>query len=249
MCTVTIVAKESGYYLGMNRDEKLTRPVALPPKTKTLNGRTIISPSEPGGGTWAAVNDAAVCFALINWYSVPATGRAASISRGTVVNSVCAAVAKRDVAATLVNLPLTLINPFRLIGVFPVSRQISEWRWDRSVLSSIDHPWKTDQWASSSVDEPTAQRTRHETFRQALQEADSETLSWLRRLHSSHSPQRGAFSICMHRPDAATVSYVEVEVQNTRRAMSYISSAPCCCAGSSLFFPVHANQTLPGLMP
>ena len=32
-------------------------------------------------------------------------------------------------------------------------------------------------------------------------------LNWLRRLHRSHLPERGPFSICMHRSDAATVSY------------------------------------------
>ena len=32
MCTVTFIARQKGYCLGMNRDEKLTRPTGLPPK-------------------------------------------------------------------------------------------------------------------------------------------------------------------------------------------------------------------------
>ena len=52
-------------------------------------------------------------------------------------------------------------------------------------------------------------------------------LDWLRRLHRSHSPQRGPFSICMHRRDAATVSYTEVAVSKRRATMRY-KSGPCC---------------------
>jgi len=50
----------------MNRDEKLTRPTGLPPKKRMVNGRAVISPSEPGGGTWIALNDHGATLALIN---------------------------------------------------------------------------------------------------------------------------------------------------------------------------------------
>jgi uncharacterized protein with NRDE domain len=81
MCTVTFIARRNGYALGMNRDEKLTRPAGLPPRLTHLNGRTIIAPSEPSGGTWIGVNDTGATFALINWYSV----RAASLARPSAV--------------------------------------------------------------------------------------------------------------------------------------------------------------------
>ncbi len=69
MCTVSFIARKNGYALAMNRDERLTRVVGLPPPKKAINGLTIILPSEPGGGTWIAVNKSGVTFALINWYS------------------------------------------------------------------------------------------------------------------------------------------------------------------------------------
>src|SRR6266853_2821052 len=70
MCTVTFIARRRGYCLGMNRDEKLARPTGLPPRKKMVNGRAVISPSEPGGGTWIALNDQGATLALINWYSI-----------------------------------------------------------------------------------------------------------------------------------------------------------------------------------
>ena len=42
MCTVTFIARKSGYALAMNRDEKLTRVPGLPPSKKTINGRTVL---------------------------------------------------------------------------------------------------------------------------------------------------------------------------------------------------------------
>src|SRR5574338_141343 len=88
MCTVTFVAQQKGYYLGMNRDEKLSRVAGLPPTKRRVNGRNVICPSEPAGGTWISLNDAGVCFALINWYSVADRVEHQPISRGEVVKIV-----------------------------------------------------------------------------------------------------------------------------------------------------------------
>ena len=57
MYTVTFIAGNSGYALGMNRDEQLTRVKALPPTRQQINDRAALFPSEPGGGTWMGVKD------------------------------------------------------------------------------------------------------------------------------------------------------------------------------------------------
>jgi hypothetical protein len=49
----------------------------------------------------------------------------------------------------------------------------------------------------------------------------------LRALHASHLPQRGPFSICMHRPEATTVSYSEVVASAKRITLRYQPGAPC----------------------
>src|SRR5882672_3511563 len=134
MCTVTFIARQRGYCLGMNRDEKLTRPTGLPPKKKQMAGRAVISPSEPGGGTWIAVNDHGATLALINWYSITARVGGKAVSRGEVINSMSAAISA-DVADSALNgLPLNRIKPFRLIGIYPVTRGIVEWRWNMNRL-------------------------------------------------------------------------------------------------------------------
>jgi len=198
MCTVTFIARQKGYCLGMNRDEKLTRPTGLPPNKRNVNGRAVLCPSEPGGGTWIALDDRGRTFALINWYSITARVLGKAVSRGEVVNSVSTASSPDFADGALARIPLNRINPFRLIGVFPVTGEIVEWRWNLKQLIRKNHRWKSQQWISSGFDEPTAQRVRGRTFEQARRQLSVGSLDWLRRLHRSHSPQAGPFSTCMH---------------------------------------------------
>src|SRR5205823_1452898 len=90
-----------------------------------------------------------------------------------------------------------------------------------------NHRWKSQQWISSGFDERTAQHVRGKTFRRAERQYSAGSLDWLRRLHRSHSPQAGPFSTCMHRADAATVSYTEVAVSSRHATMRYHAGAPC----------------------
>jgi hypothetical protein len=227
MCTVTFIARKNGYALGMNRDEQLSRVSGLPPSKKMIGGCAVLAPSEPGGGTWIALNDTGITFALINWYSISARVKAETVSRGQVVNAVCTAKTPELASAVLARLPLQRINPFRLIGVFPATNEIAEWRWDLKTPVRIKHRWKDQQWISSGFDEPAAQRSRSRTFRAALKQISAGRLGWLRRLHRSHSPLAGPFSTCMHRADAGTVSYTEVNISPTKALMSYLAGSPC----------------------
>jgi hypothetical protein len=52
-------------------------------------------------------------------------------------------------------------------------------------------------------------------------------MSQLRRLHCSHQPERGAFSVCMHRDDAETVSYTEIIAGQDGARMRHAAGALC----------------------
>ena len=228
MCTVTFIARSQGYALGMNRDEKLARVRALPPAPQEIAGRTALFPSEPGGGTWIGVNDAGATYALINWYSVPARPSAHAMSRGSVVRSALGFDTAPRCGDELTRLPLDQISPFRLIGIFPHDRQVVEWRWNLLHLERLDHQWKTSIWISSGFDEPGAEQTRRETFNEAVRKQPLQSLRWLRRLHASHAPAAGPHSVCMHRDEAATVSYTEIVVTDSVARLAYADGAPCC---------------------
>jgi hypothetical protein len=227
MCTVSFLPLPEGYALLMNRDEQRTRAQGLPPTLEDREGRRILSPSEPGGGTWVAVNDAGTSWALINWYSIPKRPRSHPMSRGAVVRGVAASLGPAKTESLLESFPLDQMNPFRLIGIFPADRQVHEWRWNNDAMVAISHPWRVGHWISSGFDEPQAERVRGTTFRDHPVADGDNPLEWLRGMHRSHLPQSGPFSICMHRDDAVTVSHSEIRVTRSEATMTYQDGPPC----------------------
>lgn len=173
------------------------------------------------------MNDSGATLALINWYSIPFSVTGRTVSRGKVVNLALLSDSPAQVEVALVTLPLAQVNPFRLIGVFPFEKAVVEWRWNLKQLERLHHRWQTSTWISSGFDEPGAQQTRGEAFDKALREGSAGRVDWLRRLHRSHGSKCGPYSTCMHREDAATVSYTEVTVSRRRATMRYTTGAPC----------------------
>jgi len=231
MCTVSFLPNKHGFYLAMNRDEKLDRFTALPPTIVDLTERRAVFPREPEGGTWISINDAGICFALINWHRIACAPSRSNVSRGEVVKALAARSSTEEIANGLAALPLRRLRPFRLIAINSSKKKITESRWNGKQLTTSKHAWERRHWFSSGVDERRAELERSRVCDSAKVRNSVANLSWLRRLHRSHSPKRGPFSICMHRSDAATVSYTEVIVSAQRVTMRY-KAGPCCANGA-----------------
>lgn len=227
MCSVTFWPRRDGYLLAMNRDEKWTRAAALPPSLHDIGGHVAIYPSEPNGGTWIGLNNAAVSFALVNWYAIPARPLLRPVSRGEVVKRLLATSNSDEASELFATLPLENIPPFRVAGIFPAARSVWEWRWNGESMVASPGDWSPRQWLSSGLDEPQAQKIRGQTFSNRCGCADAGEADWVRALHSSHEPQRGAFSMCVHREDAGTVSYTEIECGDRTGSLRYFDRSPC----------------------
>jgi hypothetical protein len=225
MCTVSFVPKENGFHLAMNRDERRSRLTALPPAIVDLGQRRAVFPREPHGGTWIAANNNGACIALINWHRIEREPRQEIVSRGIVVERLADKSSSKEIGRALTTLPLLKLRPFRLIAIIPGEHAVSEWRWDLEELKQLEHSWKRQHWFSSGFDEAKAERERCCVCRQDRQSNTS--IAGLRKLHRSHAPERGPFSICMHRDDAATVSYTEVTVEDHKVTMRYKPGPPC----------------------
>ena len=231
MCTVSFLPHARGFYVAMNRDEKLDRFTALPPKIVDLVGRRTLFPREPTGGTWVSTNDAGVCLALINWHRVAREPRHDPVSRGQIVRELAGKSSADEIANGVAKLPLRKMRPFRLIAIVPSERLATEWRWNLERLTMRNHEWQQQHWFSSGFDESRAELERQRVCAAAQGRRSTRSLEWLRRLHRSHAPKRGPFSICMHRPDASTVSYTEVVVSGRCATMRY-KPGPCCSNGA-----------------
>ncbi|MEP6669039.1 MAG: NRDE family protein [Chthoniobacter sp.] len=213
----------------MNRDESLLRPLARPPVVTNRGSRLALFPSEATGGSWVGANDAGLCVALINWYAVARAPGSGRVSRGIIVPAVLAAANLPQAKEIITALPKQDMSPFRLLVFAPHERIAREFRWNQRALEELPHAWEPRHWFSSGCDEPHAQRERGRVAREAWRESPAGRLPWLRRLHASHEPARGPFCFCMHRKDAATVSYTEVVVTRRTATMRY-HDGPLCSA-------------------
>jgi hypothetical protein len=227
MCTLTFFATQQGYTLGMNRDESRKRVRALAPRVFHDAQTSWLAPTEPAGGAWIAANEHGAAVALLNWYSAPQQIAGRAVSRGQLVALGATSRNIDELVEIVDGWPLARTRPFRMSAFFPAVRIVVELRWNGERVERLDHDWRTNQWASSGFDEPAAQASRTEVFRKAATSSDSKTRDWLRRLHRNHEPERGPLSICMHRSDAMSVSFTEINVTRSAIDMRYGDGPPC----------------------
>jgi len=228
MCTLTFVPTASGYLAGMNRDELLTRPAALPPEIREREGTTIVYPRESSGGTWIACNNRGNLLAVLNWNEIDITSLGEKRrTRGLVIPHLIAEEHSFSTGSCLKRLTLDGVFPFRLIGVFQNERKIIEWRWDGTGIQRLGWAWARKHWFSSSLSDTCAAAERGRVCEVAALDPAAVTAAWLRSLHRSHDPEPGPYSVCVHRQDASTVSYTEVHCGRSSITMRYLSGSPC----------------------
>jgi hypothetical protein len=227
MCTVSFLPNSEGFFLAMNRDEKRDRFTSLAPMVVELEAHRAVFPREPTGGTWISANDSGVCLALLNWHRIKREPNNGVRSRGEVIRKLVGISTFDEISTAVKKLPLRKLRPFRLIAIVSAENRVIEWRWNLNRLSVRKHSWESRHWFSSSFDEATAEAERTRVCAAQLDKSAKRDVKWLRRLHRSHQPERGPFSICMHRSDAATVSYTEVSVSALSVVMRYKDGPPC----------------------
>jgi hypothetical protein len=232
MCTLTLIARDEEYLLAMNRDEKIARGAGEPLEVHQLHDTTTIYPSDGTGGTWIAANEWGITLALLNWNDIVRSplNSCKGRSRGQIIPALGRSSRMAEVHGALGVLALERIEPFRLIGIFPATRVIGEWRWDSSQLTFQAHGWYSRHWFSSSLSDKRAESLRGAACHDARQEADADSVRWLRRLHASHAGGRGPFSLCVHREHVKTLSYSEVLVSPTGVQIGHFRGSPCVMA-------------------
>ncbi len=114
MCTVTVIQRPGLLRLVSNRDERRTRPTALPPSLTHVGGLRVIAPTDPASqGTWIACSELGLALALLNVNPADADARVPPRSRGTIIPALIgsrsldevAERARRDRAQRLRTLP------------------------------------------------------------------------------------------------------------------------------------------------
>ena len=229
MCTLSFIQKPGGYLLGMNRDERVSREAASPPAVQTLGRLEAAYPRETGGGTWIGSNSGGITLAVLNQNG---GNRAAKVrSRGELIPSLLHAATPNDAVRKLADEKLRGMLPFLLVGFFPVEKIVLQWRWDGMSISAQTAGWGNRHWFSSGISDAMAREVRGASCADAWRQRQAGSAEWLRGLHASHAPVRGSFSVCVHRPEAASVSYTEVAFDGKHLAMRYHAGQPCEALG------------------
>ena len=228
MCTVSWVHRQGGYHLLSNRDEKLTRGRAFIPAVIVRGGVRFIAPVDADfGGTWLAANEFGVSICLLNGdagdESLRATPRR---SRGLLVRELAWASSGDECVLWLKQLDLGPFAPFTLLVLEP-GRPASLAEWNGNHLTVDPAGDSHMPLTSSSYDAQGVRRFRLSEFARRVGGAGQVDPALLYRFHSSHGSSPDAYSPCMHREDAETVSFSWVVVTQDEIRFLYSPSAPC----------------------
>jgi len=220
MCTVSWLQQANGYQLFCNRDEKRTRAVALPPRVVVQDGVRCIAPIDGDfGGTWIGVNQFGVSMCLLNGANVSGreAPRQARLSRGhfllSVLGGKSAAVARRRFDQA----DLEPFAPFTLL-VLQAGEFVTILEWTGTAKLILPYGDSCNPLVSSSVDSTEVQRARRIAF------------AWkssLMDFHADHGDGASAYTPCMHRPDAETVSFSRIDVDASEARFYYSPASPC----------------------
>jgi transport and Golgi organization protein 2 len=230
MCTVTWVHQPGGYHLLCNRDEKRTRGAASGPRLRRCAGVNYLAPNDPDfGGTWIATNELGISLCLLNGESGREAGRAHS-SRGLLIPELIRARSMEDCRFLLRQTDLTPYDAFSLALLQPgLPGMVAQWNGGALTIVPGD---ALVPLTSSSYDPAGVRRARVEEFARRSAGSPSIDAALLYWFHASHGESAGAYSPCMHREDAETVSFSWITVTRDTVRFLYSPAAPCRSSAS-----------------
>lgn len=222
MCTVSWVRTNGGYHLFCNRDEKKTRPAALDPKVRMHGGVRFVAPIDSAfGGTWIAVNEHALSICLLNGRP----GRVGLRSRGLLLWKLIRAETAGESLARLKHIDAGLFAPFTMLLLEP-ENPATVVTWDGDEINVCAPADSMVPLTSSSFDAGGVRDGRVREFHKRARQNSTSLLDF----HASHGEQASAYSPCMHRQDAETVSFSWIQVTQEAIWFRYVATAPCKAA-------------------
>jgi Transport and Golgi organisation 2 len=228
VCTVTVVPWRGRVRLAANRDERRSRPAALPPEVRSFGERRAVLPVDPvGGGTWVAVNDAGLAMALLNvsaGWAVAETA-APTKSRGAIIPALLCWDTLSRATERALRLDAAEYAPFRLVLVDRT--EFVEIRSDRKRLRPVSQGALAAPrlFTSSGLGDRLVQGPRAGLFTRFF----GPSADWVAAQDAYHRhrwPDRGHLSVCMHRADACTVSHTVVTLGPDRVSLVYSAGPP-----------------------
>jgi hypothetical protein len=226
VCTASWLTRDGALHLFFNRDELRSREPARGPRAHEADGVRWIAPTDGrSGGTWIAAGEHGLAVALLN----RSEGRppARPTSRGSLIPRLVAAANREALAGRLAGAPLDELAPFRLLALWRgrSSGLVAGWDGGRLELEEVDAA--LGLLCSSGLGDQRATLERGAVWRRYRVGRPAWSPEAHRDFHRDHSPEPSAWSVCVHRPEAASVSFTEVEIDAGRALLRYHGASPC----------------------
>jgi hypothetical protein len=204
-----------------NRDERLTRPAAVPPMLMNAGACSAVMPIDPeSGGTWIAANDMGVVLAILNanpGWPVPR----GDVSRGLIIPSLVASTTVSEALRRAQDLRANRYAPFRLL-LFDRYQLVECWPEAGRIRHRRSFLYGAVMRTSSALGDAVVTRPRRALFTRVFHAPDDPCAAQ-DRFHEHVWPGREAVSVNMRRPDARTMSRTIVEIGLNTVSMSYHS--------------------------
>lgn len=162
MCTVTYLPLNKGAIITSNRDEKVSRGLALPPKFYHINQCQIAFPKDSkAGGSWFVTNKFGITGVLLNGaFNKHTPENTYKLSRGLVLLDLFQ-----------FDSPSEAIKKYNLKGIenFTIiiweARKLWEFRWDGELLYEMQLDEKESHiWSSVTLYDKEKTKKRHDWF-------------------------------------------------------------------------------------
>ena len=183
MCTVSFIYSGGKHFITSNRDEHVSRPLALRPQEEIIGSVKVLFPKDPkAGGTWFALNENGLVAVLLNggFVNHAPMGNYAR-SRGLVLLDVIASEQPYDL---LQEMNLLHIEPFTLVLY---NRRLLEFRWDghQKYYRPLDAT-KNHIWSSATLYKDEVIENRRNLFQKFVERNSHITASTVVDFHSNN---------------------------------------------------------------
>lgn len=222
MCTVSVIRLPGLLRLVSNRDERRTRPTALPPALTHAGDLRVLAPIDPSSqGTWIACSEIGLAIALLNVNPPDADTRVPPLSRGAIVPGLMRARSLDEVAAWAGAIDHQEYSPFRLVAIHVGEEDVLEVAPAVGTVRRL--PLAVPQmFTSSGLGDHQVEGPRRQLFERTIVNGGKRDLRDRQdRYHAHRWRDRQAVSVHMSRTDAWTVSRTTIEIGDADIAMFY----------------------------
>lgn len=244
MCTLSWKPTAGGYLLYFNRDEQRSRPPALPPVLRQINGVDYLAPTDAAhGGTWLLTNAHGLSIGLLNHYpATPPHPAATPASRGLLPLACADCLSAAEAVGRCAGLALTNYPPFHFVAID--TRAAALLTWDGQIPRI---GWLNPAGAmltTSSFQPDAIARVRQAAFASLAGDIASASPSQLEAFHR-HRGDDPAAGVRMARLDACTHSISRIVVSRENASLRYEPQPeiPLASPGIVLDLSLHLVET------